>query len=49
MSSLVAALRNETPVHWALGAGIALSVTVALFYARCTLVWLIAPGPVLAS
>lgn len=28
-----------------LGTGIALAVTVAVFYAACTLVWLAAPGP----
>jgi hypothetical protein len=32
-----------TPLH----AGIALAVTIALFYALCALVWALAPGPFL--
>jgi hypothetical protein len=47
MSTLVVAVRNQTSAHPALGAGIALAMTVALFYALCTLAWLIAPGPFL--
>lgn len=47
MSTLVVAFRNQTSAHPALSAGIALAVTVAVFYALCTLVWLAAPGPFL--
>jgi len=47
MSTLVVAFRNQTSAHPALSTGIALSVTVAAFYALCTLVWLAAPGPFL--
>jgi hypothetical protein len=45
MSTLVVAIRSQTSAHPALGTGIALAVTVALFYALCALVWLAAPGP----
>ena len=34
---------TTTPVR----AGIALAITVGLFYALCTLVWVLAPGPLL--
>lgn len=47
MSTLVAAVRNQTSAHPALGPGIALEVTVAVFYALCTLVWFVASGPFL--
>ena len=47
MSTLVVAVRSQTSAHPALGTGIALAVTVALFYALCSLVWLSAPGPFL--
>jgi hypothetical protein len=47
MSTLVVAFRNQTSAHPALSTGIALAVTVAVFYALCTLVWLAAPGPFL--
>jgi hypothetical protein len=47
MSTLVVAVRNQTSAHPALATGIALAITVALFYALCTLVWLVAPGPFL--
>ena len=47
MSTLVVAVRNQTSAHPALVTGIALAITVALFYALCTLVWLVAPGPFL--
>ena len=47
MSTLVVAIRGQTSARPALSTGIALSVTVALFYALCTLVWLVAPGPFL--
>ena len=29
----------------ALGTGIALAITVGVFYALCTLIWTLAPGP----
>lgn len=47
MSTLVVAIRDQTSAHPALGTGVALAVTVAVFYALCTLVWLVAPGPFL--
>ncbi len=47
MSTLVVAFRNQTSAHPALSTGIAFAVTVAVFYALCTLVWLAAPGPFL--
>jgi hypothetical protein len=47
MSTLVVAFRNQTAAHPALSTGIALAVTVAAFYALCTLVWVAAPGPFL--
>jgi hypothetical protein len=40
-------LRHDTPSHGPLRTGIAFSVTVAVFYVLCTLVWLAAPGPFL--
>ncbi|CAN7766446.1 DUF5676 family membrane protein [Cupriavidus necator] len=47
MSTLGIASRNQNSAHPALHTGISLAVTVALFYALCTLVWLAAPGPFL--
>ena len=47
MSTLVVAVRSQTSAHPALGTGIALAVTVALFYAMGSIVWLSAPGPLL--
>jgi hypothetical protein len=47
MSTLAIRLRNQTAAHPALSTGISLAVTVALFYALCTLVWLAAPKPFL--
>lgn len=44
MSTFVA-IRSRTVAHPALSTGIALAVTVALFYALCTLIWVLAPGP----
>ena len=44
MSTLVVAFRNQTSAHPALSTGIALAVTVAVFYALCSLVWLAVPG-----
>ena len=36
-----------TTVARALRTGVALAVTVAVFYALCTLLWVLAPGPFL--
>lgn len=47
MSTLGIAFRNQASAHPALRTGMALAVTVALFYALCTLAWLVAPGPFL--
>ena len=47
MSTLVVAFRNRFSAHPALRTGVALAVTVAVFYALCTAVWLVAPGPFL--
>ena len=47
MNTFGIASRNEASTHPALRKGMALAVTVALFYALCTLVWLAAPGPFL--
>lgn len=47
MSTLVVAFRRQTAAHPALSTGIALAVTVAVFYALCTLVWVAAPEPFL--
>jgi hypothetical protein len=38
-------LQHETPSPGPLRTGIAFSVTVAVFYVLCTLIWLAAPGP----
>ena len=43
MSTLVVALRNRFSAHPALRTGVALAVTVAVFYALCTAAWLVAP------
>lgn len=45
MSTLVLAFRNQTAGHPAVSTGIALAVTVVVFYGLCTLVWVAAPGP----
>lgn len=44
MSTLSVPLRNESPAAAPLRTGVALAVTVALFYAACTLAWLVAQG-----
>ena len=36
------------PVVRPIGTGIALAITVGVFYALCTLIWAAAPGPVLS-
>lgn len=48
MTSTTVSLRSEALATPALRTGIALAVTVAVFYSLCTLVWLVAPGPFLA-
>ncbi len=47
MSTYVLTSRGRVPVHPALNTGIALAATVAVFYALCTAVWIVAPGPFL--
>lgn len=47
MTTFVVAVRNQTASHPALSTGLALAVTVAVFYALCTLAWVAAPGPFL--
>jgi hypothetical protein len=47
MSTLVVAFRNQTSAHPAFSTGLALAVTVAIFYGLCTLLWVVAPGPFL--
>ncbi|NUO72556.1 MAG: hypothetical protein HOQ10_07555 [Frateuria sp.] len=42
MSTLSVPLRNETPAAGPLRTGVALALTVALFYAACTVAWLVA-------
>ena len=34
-----------TPATRPIGTGIALAITVGVFYALCTLIWVLAPGP----
>lgn len=46
MSTAILPLDDATASR-PLGTGIALAVTVAVFYTACTLVWLAAPGPFL--
>lgn len=48
MGTLTLPLQRTAAASAALRTGIAFAVTVALFYALCTLVWLAAPGPFLA-
>ena len=45
MSTLSYSLQQGSPAAASLRTGVAFSVTVAVFYAACTLVWLAAPGP----
>lgn len=47
MSTLSVPLQQGSPAAVSLRTGVALSVTVAVFYALCTLVWLVAQGPFL--
>jgi hypothetical protein len=45
MRTLQIRLRDNVVAASPLNGGIALSATVAMFYALCTLVWVAAPGP----
>ena len=45
MSTLTFPLSHDAPASRPLATGIALSATVSLFYALCTVAWVIAPGP----
>jgi len=45
MSTLTFPLQHDTPASEALRTGIAVSATVAAFYALCTAAWVLAPGP----
>lgn len=47
MSTLPLALQHEARSWQPLRTGVALAATVSLFYALCTLVWVVAPGPFL--
>jgi hypothetical protein len=47
MSTLSVPLQQGSPAAVALRTGVAFAVTVALFYALCTVVWLVAQGPFL--
>jgi hypothetical protein len=43
VSTLSLPLKHDTPVSHALATGVAISATVATFYALCTLAWIVAP------
>ena len=45
MSTTTLSSQHSGSVPTALRDGVALAVTVAVFYALCTVVWLVAPGP----
>ena len=47
MSAIPLPLQHESPVGSAVRTGVALAVTVAVFYALCAMVWLVAQGPFL--
>ena len=47
MNAVTVRVRHDPAASGPVRTGITLSVTVALFYALCTLVWVIAPGPFL--
>ena len=47
MATSTLPLQQDAPASAALRTGVALAVTVAVFYTLCTLVWLAAPGPFL--
>ncbi|MDR6534631.1 DUF5676 family membrane protein [Variovorax soli] len=48
MSSISISTQDASAVFAPLRTGVALAVTVAMFYVLCTLVWLAAPGPFLS-
>ena len=48
MSTLSISMPQESPAAVSLRTGVALAVTVAVFYALCAFAWLLAPGPFLA-
>lgn len=48
MGSSTLPLQQDVPVSGPLRTGVALAVTVAVFYTLCTLTWLAAPGPFLS-
>jgi hypothetical protein len=45
MSTMPLPLQQDSVVPRPVRTGLALSVTVALFYALCTALWAVAPGP----
>lgn len=47
MTTLTAPLQSAGSAAGPLRTGVSLAVTVAVFYASCTLAWLAAPGPFL--
>jgi hypothetical protein len=47
MTTSTLSLRHDTAASGPLRTGVALAVTVAVFYSLCTLVWVAAPGPFL--
>ncbi len=47
MTTLTAPLQSAGSAAGSLRTGVSLAVTVAVFYALCTLAWLAAPGPFL--
>lgn len=47
MSTTTLSSQHSASVPTALRDGVALAVTVAVFYALCTVVWFVAPGPFL--
>lgn len=47
MATASVAMRHDTSAPGPVRTGVTLSVTVSVFYALCTLVWAVAPGPFL--
>ena len=47
MSTLSVPLQQGSPAAVSIRTGAAFAVTVAVFYALCTVVWVVAPGPFL--
>ena len=48
MTTLPLASNRDERASRSVRVGVAFAATIALFYALCTLVWLVAPGPFLA-